>query len=140
MCCKKEPCKPGKIAHELNCAVRKPDVAYAKTKAQITCAVTAQLISAFVFATQIICFLFSLNTKFQASSLFLWLYRPVCVGVGQKKNKDLFSRVRAQFKSEKSSSSWLFTSTTLYEEPNVCLKDTTHMYGLYSYYQRNSIK
>ena len=32
----------------------KPDFAYAKTKAQINCTVTAQLISAFVFATQIV--------------------------------------------------------------------------------------
>ena len=30
--------------------MRKPDFAYAKTEVQISCAVTAQLISAFVFA------------------------------------------------------------------------------------------
>ena len=54
--------------------------AYAKTKAQISCAVTAELISTFVFATWIVQFLFYLNPKFQASSLFLWQYRPVCVG------------------------------------------------------------
>ena len=47
--------------------MRKPDFAYAKTKAQINCAVTAQLISAFVFAIWIVKFLFSLNHKFQAS-------------------------------------------------------------------------
>ena len=33
--------------------MRKPDFAYAKTKAQISCAVTAQLISDFAFATRI---------------------------------------------------------------------------------------
>ena len=41
--------------------------------------VTAKLISAFVFATRIVQFLFYLNPKFQASSSFLCLYRPVCV-------------------------------------------------------------
>ena len=40
-----------------------------------------KLISAFVFTTQIVQFLFYLNPKFQASSSFLCLYRPVCVGL-----------------------------------------------------------
>ena len=39
-------------------------LAYVKTKAQISCAVTAQLISAFVFTTRIAQFLFFLNLKF----------------------------------------------------------------------------
>ena len=43
-----------------------------------------QLISAFVFAPRIVQFLFFLNPKFQASSLLLCLYRPVCVGPVQK--------------------------------------------------------
>ena len=38
--------------------------AYAKTKTQISCAVTAEVISAFVFYTWIVQFLFFLNTKF----------------------------------------------------------------------------
>ena len=46
-------------------------LAYAIPKAQISCAVTAQLISAFVFAEQIVQSLFFLNPKFQASSLLL---------------------------------------------------------------------
>ena len=46
---------------------------------QISFAVTAKLISAFVFATWIVQFLFYLNPKFQASSSFLCLYRSVCV-------------------------------------------------------------
>ena len=45
--------------------------AFAKTKPQISCAVTAQLISAFVFATQIVQSLFFQNPKFQASNHFL---------------------------------------------------------------------
>ena len=40
---------------------------------------TAKLISAFVFATRIVQFLFYLKPKFQASSSFLCLYRSVCV-------------------------------------------------------------
>ena len=51
-----------------------------KQKTQISFAVTTKLISAFVFATWIVQFLFYLNPKFQASSSFLCLYRPVCVG------------------------------------------------------------
>ena len=42
--------------------------AYAKTKTQFSFAVTAKLISAFVFASRIVQPLFFLNLKFQASS------------------------------------------------------------------------
>ena len=42
--------------------------AYAKTKTQISFAVTARLISAFVFPTWIVQYLYFLNTKFQSSS------------------------------------------------------------------------
>ena len=48
--------------------------AYAKTKTQISFAVAAKLISAFVFATLIVQYLFFLNTKFQASSRLQWLH------------------------------------------------------------------
>ena len=47
--------------------MRKPDFTYAKTKAQISFAVTAQLISAFVFATRLVQFLFFLNLKIRLS-------------------------------------------------------------------------
>ena len=47
---------------------------------------------AFVFATRIVLFLFFLNPKFQASSLLLRLYRPVCVGPGRKPRRPVFSR------------------------------------------------
>ena len=66
--------------------------AYAKTKTQISCAVTGQLISAFVFATWIVQSLFYLNLKFQASSHLPWLYSPVCVGPGRKPRRPLFSQ------------------------------------------------
>ena len=68
----------------LSRVVRKPAFCiYAKTKKQISFAVTAKLISAFVFATQIVQSLYYLNPKFQASSHLLWLHRPVCVGPGR---------------------------------------------------------
>ena len=53
-------------------------------KMQISFAVVAKLISAFVFATRIVQFLSFINTKFQASNLLLRLYSPVCVGPGRK--------------------------------------------------------
>ena len=60
--------------------------AYAKTKRQISFAVTAKLISAFVFATRLVRFLFFLNPKFPVSSHLLCLYSLVCVGPGRNLN------------------------------------------------------
>ena len=57
--------------------------AYAKTKTQISFAVTAKQISIFVFANWIVQYLYFLNTKFQASSHLQWLHSLVCVGPGQ---------------------------------------------------------
>ena len=72
--------------------MRKPDFAYAKTKSQISFAVTAKLISAFVFATRIVQFLFFLNPKIQASGHLLCLYRTVCVRHGWKPRRPVFLR------------------------------------------------
>ena len=53
---------------------------YKQTKQmQISCAITVQLISAFVFATPIVQFLFYLNPKFQASRCFLRLQAGLCL-------------------------------------------------------------
>ena len=65
--------------------------AYAKTKTQISFAVTAKLISAFVSATRIVQSLYFLNPKFQASSHLLWFYSQVCVGPGRKPRRPVFS-------------------------------------------------
>ena len=73
--------------HQMCRIVRKQ----ALTKAQISFAIIAKLISAFVFATEIVKSLFFVNTKFQASSQLLWLYSPVCVGPGQKPRRLVFS-------------------------------------------------
>ena len=72
--------------------MRKPAFSFAKTKTQISCAVTAQLISAFVFATWIVQSLFYLNPKFQACSHLLWLYSLVCVRPGRKPLRPIFSQ------------------------------------------------
>ena len=61
-----EPC------HEKPCFF-----AYANKKVLISCSVTAKLISAFVFATQIVQSLCFLNPKFPASSNLLWLHSLV---------------------------------------------------------------
>ena len=58
---------------------------------QISFAVTAKLIIAFVFAAQIEESLFFLHPKFQASSYLLWLYSPVCVGSGRNPKLLVFS-------------------------------------------------
>ena len=65
--------------------------AYAKTKTQISFAVTEKLISAFVYSTRIVQSLNFLNPKFQASSYLLWLHSPVCVGPGWKPRRPVFS-------------------------------------------------
>ena len=77
--------------------VRKPVFAYAKTKAQISFAVTAKLISDFVFATQMVHSLYFLNPKFQASRYLLWLHSPfVSDLVGNP--EDRFSHNEAQIR------------------------------------------
>ena len=63
-----------------------------KTRAQMSCTVTTHLISAFVFATRIVQFLYFLNLKFQASSHHQWLYSPVCMGPGRKPRRPVFSQ------------------------------------------------
>ena len=76
---------------------------YAKTKAQISFAVTAKLISAFVFAKRIVKSLYYLNPKFKASSHLQWLYSPVYVGPSKKTRRPIFSQ-RGSFTSETSKS------------------------------------
>ena len=57
---------------------------YVKKKGLISFAVTTKLISTFVFATQIVQFLYFLNPKFPASSHLLCLYSSICVGPVRK--------------------------------------------------------
>ena len=83
--------------YEMSRIIRKADFYLCKNKdADQLCsnctAVTAQLISAFVFATWMVQFLLYLYPKFQYSSFLLWVYRPVCVGPGRKSQRLVFSR------------------------------------------------
>ena len=75
------------INHKWDATWENQQSAHAKTKTQIsfavTAKVTAKLISIFVFGTWIVQYLYFLNTKFQASSHFQWLYKLVCVRPGQ---------------------------------------------------------
>ena len=82
-----------RYSNDMSRIVRKPDFCLGENKgADQLRGNTAKLISAFVFATRIVQFLFYLNPKFQASSSFLSLYRPVCVGPGRKPRRPVFSR------------------------------------------------
>ena len=54
--------------------------------------VSVKLISAFVFATQIVQSIYFLNPKFQASSYLLWSHSRVCVGPGLKPRRPVFSQ------------------------------------------------
>ena len=53
---------------------------------------TARLISAFVFAIRVEQFLLYMNSKCQAFSHLLWLYSSVCVGLGRKPRRPVFSQ------------------------------------------------
>ena len=90
------------INHYMSLVMRKPAfcicIAYAKTKTQISFAVTAKLISAFVFATWIVQSLYFLNPKFQASSHLMWLYSLVCIGPGRKPRRPVFSERGSYYK------------------------------------------
>ena len=85
----------------MSCHIRKQS-AYAKPKAQICCAVTAQLISAVVFVARLVQFIFFLNLKFQSFSLFLCLFSSVCVGLIRKPHC-LFSHVCSKMTSSEKS-------------------------------------
>ena len=63
-----------------------------RKQAQISFAVTAKLISAFVFATWIVQSLYLLIPQFQASSYPLWFDSPVCVRPGLKPQRPVFSQ------------------------------------------------
>ena len=67
--------------------MRKPDFCIWENKGADQLRGNRKLISVFVFATQIVQSLSYLNPKFQASSHLLWLYSPVCVGLGRKPRK-----------------------------------------------------
>ena len=58
---------------------RKPDFCLCKNKGTDQLCRNCQLISAFVFATQILQWLFFFNPKFQPFSHLLYVHMPICV-------------------------------------------------------------
>ena len=62
-----------------------------ENKTQISCAVTSQLISAFVFTAKIVQSFYSQKPNCQASSHLVWFCSPVCVGPGRKPRRQIFS-------------------------------------------------
>ena len=74
----------------MSLVIRKPDFCLCENKAADQFAVTAKLISAFVFTTPIVQSLFFPDPNFLASSYLLWLYRLVCVRSGQKPRRPVF--------------------------------------------------
>ena len=77
--------------HEKTCFLH-----HAKTKAQISSAIIAQLISAFVFATKIVKFVFFLNLNFKPLSVFCGITADT--NQAGRKRKDMFSRDAAHLK------------------------------------------
>ena len=68
---------------------------FAKTEVQISCAVTAKLISPFQglwFRCTGSTALPLLLPKFQASSFLLWVYKPICIWPGRKPRRPVFSQ------------------------------------------------
>ena len=81
------PYKQSNNPYNLSRVVRKPDFCQGENKG----ADTAKLISAFVFATRIVHFLYFLYPKFPVSGHLLCLYSSVCVGPGRKPRRPVFS-------------------------------------------------
>ena len=101
---------------------------------QISCAVTAQLISGFVFATWIVQSLFYLNPKFQASSYLLWVYSRVCVRPGRKPRRPVFSQRGSNIKC----SELLTIKCTFVRTINLVYKGGALTYGSLCHYEKQS--
>ena len=69
--------------------MRKPAL---RKQTQISFAITREADQRLVFATRKVQSIYFLNPKFQASSLLLWQYSPLCVGPGQKPRRPVFSQ------------------------------------------------
>ena len=85
------------LKQQMSRVVRKRDYCLCKNKDADQLRSKKKLISAFVFATWIVQFLFFLKPKFQASSLLLGLYRLVCVRPGRKPQRPVFSRCGSNY-------------------------------------------
>ena len=77
--------------------MRKPAFCTSENKDADQLRATTKLISAFVFDTQLVQFLYFINQKFQASDHLLWLYSPDYVSLVGKP-EDRFSHNETQSK------------------------------------------
>ena len=78
--------------YHMNHTMRKPDFCICKNKGadQLSSNCEADQRLCFRYSDSTIEFLFYLYPKFQATSLRLWLYSPVCVGPGRKPGRPVF--------------------------------------------------
>ena len=65
--------------YRMSCIVSKPTFRICQKQRSRSASQAAKLISAFVFATRLVQFIYFLNPKFSASSRLLCLYSSVCV-------------------------------------------------------------
>ena len=86
---------------------------------QISCAVTAQLISAFVFTTRIVQSLFYLYSILYAYSFLKLLYRRVSVGAGWKSRRPFFSHCGSLENVSRGNNLWsrLFIFSFIFSSP-----------------------
>ena len=91
--------------------MRKPTTCICENKNADQGGLPAKLISAFVFATLIVQYLYFLNLKFQASSHLQQLYSLVCVRPGQNPHC-WFSRVAAHVFREKAQTAMPFAQSS----------------------------
>ena len=89
-----------------------------KTKTQTQ----LKLISAFVFATRIVQYLYFLNPKFQASSHLLWSCSLVCVGPGRKPRRPVFSQRGSHLPRRNIQDSVLFVCVLKCEVEKRCMQ------------------
>ena len=85
------------MIHELHCEKTR-FLPRQKQRHRISFAVIAKLISASVFATQLVQFLYFLNSEFPVSSHLLHLHSLVCVRPGRKPRRPVFSRHSSHIK------------------------------------------
>ena len=119
--------------------MRKPAFCMCKNKGADQFCCNSELISAFVFATQIEQCLFFLNPKFQASSYLQRLYSLVCVGPGRKPRRQVLSRHGSSKKGRMRSDSCLHERTVVPKLQNECIAKILIRLGRYNLGKSNKL-
>ena len=79
---------------ELSCWLLENHMSRVMRKPTFCIVVTGKLISAFVFATCVVQYLYFLKPRFLTSNHLLWLCSPVCFGPGRRPWRPVFLRMR----------------------------------------------